>query len=102
MYFDEDRYFEPARRNTPVEINGKVFGITICEDIWTEQYLPRRLYDHNPITDLVAGGATAILNLSASPFILGKAQRRAEMLTAIARQHSVPVFYCNASVETIS
>lgn len=94
--FDEDRYFEPAKRNAPVEINGVVFGITICEDIWTERYLPRRFYDHNPITDLVAAGATAILNLSASPFVLGKAQRRAEMITAIARQHSIPVFYCNA------
>lgn len=94
--FDEDRYFEPARQNLPVEINGVVFGITICEDIWTERYLPRRLYDHNPITDLVNAGATAILNLSASPFTLGKAQRRHEMLAAISHQHGVPVFYCNA------
>ena len=94
--FDEDRYFEPARRNTPLEINGTVFGITICEDIWTERYLPRRLYDHNPVTELVAAGATAILNLSASPFTLGKAHRRVEMLTAIAHQHGIPIFYCNA------
>ncbi|MHA3770349.1 NAD+ synthase [Verrucomicrobiota bacterium sgz303538] len=94
--FDEDRYFEPARRNAPIEINGTLFGITICEDIWTERYLPRRLYDHNPVAELVAAGATAILNLSASPFTLGKAQRRAEMLTAIAHQHGVPIFYCNA------
>ncbi|RYD65375.1 MAG: NAD+ synthase, partial [Verrucomicrobiaceae bacterium] len=89
-------YFEPAQKNLPVEINGTVFGVTICEDIWTERYLPRRFYDHNPVTELVSAGATAILNLSASPFILGKAQRRAEMLTALARQHGLPIFYCNA------
>ncbi len=93
--FDEDRYFEPAQKNVPVEINGTVFGITICEDIWTEHYLPRRLYDHNPVTELVAAGATAILNLSASPFTIGKAQHRAEMLRTLARQHGIPIFYCN-------
>src|SRR5215204_3160162 len=42
--FDEDRYFEPAHEVTTVEIAGVRCGITICEDIWTEKYLPRRLY----------------------------------------------------------
>ncbi|MGB8354890.1 MAG: NAD+ synthase [Chthoniobacteraceae bacterium] len=94
--FDEDRYFEPAKSVAPVEIGGVKFGITICEDIWTEKYLPRHLYGVSPVESLVSQGATAILNLSASPFALGKAKRRAEMLSAIAVQHSVPIFYCNA------
>jgi len=94
--FDEDRYFEPAKSVAPVEIGGVKFGITICEDIWTEKYLPRHLYGVSPVESLVSQGATAILNLSASPFALGKARRRAEMLTAVAMQHSVPIFYCNA------
>ena len=41
--FDEDRYFQPAESVAPVVINGRRIGITICEDIWTEKYLPRRL-----------------------------------------------------------
>ncbi len=94
--FDEDRYFEPAREVAPVEIGGISFGVTICEDIWTEKYLPRRLYGSAPIESLVAQGAQAILNLSASPFALGKAPRRAEMLSAVARTHRLPIFYCNA------
>ena len=94
--FDEDRYFEPAQSVAPIEIGGVRFGLTICEDIWTESYLPRRLYGTSPVESLIAQGATAILNLSASPFSLGKAARRAEMLSALAARHRVPIFYCNA------
>lgn len=94
--FDEDRYFEPAKSVEPIEIAGTKFGITICEDIWTEKYLPRRLYGSSPVGSLLAQGAQAILNLSASPFGLGKAARRAEMLSAVAREHRLPIHYCNA------
>jgi NAD+ synthetase len=94
--FDEDRYFEPAQYVAPIEVGGLRLGITICEDIWTESYLPRKLYGHEPITSLVEQGAEIILNLSASPFIVGKAERRLEMLSSIAVQHLVPIFYCNA------
>lgn len=94
--FDEDRYFEPAKSVAPVEIGGVTFGVTICEDIWTEKYLPRHLYGSSPVESLVSQGAKIILNLSASPFTLGKAPRRAEMLGAIASQHRVPIFYCNS------
>ena len=94
--FDEDRYFEPAESVAPVELGGVKFGITICEDIWTEGYLPRRLYGGSPVESLIAQGATAILNLSASPFALGKPARRAQMLSAVAARHRVPIFYCNA------
>src|SRR5437588_8486193 len=52
--FDEDRYFEPATAVEPVEIGGMKFGITICEDIWTEKYLPRRLYGTSPVGSLIA------------------------------------------------
>src|SRR5687767_5102269 len=65
--FDEDRYFEPARVIAPVEICGTIVGVTICEDIWTEKYLPRRLYQSTPVESLVGQGAELILNLSASP-----------------------------------
>lgn len=94
--FDEARYFEPAQSVAPVVVAGKKIGITLCEDIWTERYLPRRLYGASPVDSLVAQGAEVILNLSASPFSLGKARRRAAMLGEIARSHGVPVCYCNA------
>src|SRR6266702_4069197 len=47
--FDEDRYFEPAGRVEPFDVCGKKIGVTICEDIWTEHYLPRPLYDVEPV-----------------------------------------------------
>src|SRR5207248_5218956 len=66
--FDEDRYFEPATRVEPFEVQGKKVGVTICEDIWTEHYLPRPLYDVDPVGKLVEQGAEIIVNLSSSPF----------------------------------
>src|SRR6185437_16304511 len=70
--FDEDRYFEPARSVTPLSFRGQKIGVTICEDIWTEHYLPRPLYDVEPVRSLVEQGADLIVNLSSSPFSLHK------------------------------
>jgi NAD+ synthase (glutamine-hydrolysing) len=94
--FDEDRYFEPALRVAPVEIRGIRCGVTICEDIWTEDYLPRRLYGTDRIASLMEQGTQLIINLSASPYTVGKPQRRAEMLGQVAIEHGVPIVYCNA------
>lgn len=94
--FDEARYFEPAESSVPLEIAGHRVGVTICEDIWTAEYLPRGLYTRDPVHDLVAAGAGAILNLSASPFQIGKPAHRREMIRKQAAKHRVPVFYCNA------
>jgi NAD+ synthase (glutamine-hydrolysing) len=94
--FDEDRYFEPATRVEPFEVQGKKIGVTICEDIWTDEYLPRPLYDVEPARSLVAQGAEIILNLSASPFRLGAPACRLEMIAAQARTYHRPICYCNA------
>jgi NAD+ synthase (glutamine-hydrolysing) len=94
--FDEDRYFEPAIETAPLRVAGKTIGVTICEDIWTEKYLPRKLYGHAPVASLADQGAELIVNLSASPFTVGKAQRRAEMLAGLAALHRVPILYCNS------
>ncbi len=94
--FDEDRYFEPARAVRPFHVLGRTIGVTICEDIWTERYLPRPFYDVEPCRSLVEQGAELILNLSASPFSLGKPAVRAEMLATLARSFAVPICYCNA------
>src|SRR5438270_7929465 len=94
--FDEDRYFQPAAKVEPIEFNGKKIGVTICEDIWTEHYLPRPLYDCEPTRRLVEQGAEIILNLSASPFTLRKPSIRHEMVATLARTYQRPIFYCNA------
>jgi NAD+ synthase (glutamine-hydrolysing) len=94
--FDEDRYFEPAQRVEPVIVCGNRIGVTICEDIWTEHYLPRPLYDIEPVRSLVDQGAEVIVNLSASPFTLHKPAVRHEMVGALARAYQRPICYCNA------
>ena len=94
--FDEARYFEPARSVTPLLFGTKKLGITICEDIWTERYLSRALYDIEPVRSLAEQGAELILNLSASPFGLGKPGIRHEMIATLARDYARPIYYCNA------
>jgi NAD+ synthase (glutamine-hydrolysing) len=93
--FDEDRYFEPARRVEPFEVHGKKIGVTICEDIWTDEYLPRPLYEVEPVRVLVEQGAEIILNLSASPFRVGAPACRLEMIAAQAHTYQRPICYCN-------
>ena len=94
--FDEARYFQPPETHEPLHIAGVACGVTICEDIWSRDYLPRELYDCDPLATLVAQGAKVILNLSASPFEVGKPRRRFDMLSARARTHRIPIAYCNA------
>src|SRR5438552_887655 len=93
--FDEDRYFEPARCVVPFDVHGSKIGVTICEDIWTDDYLPRPLYDIEPVRNLVEQNAEIIVNLSASPFRLGAPACRFEMIAAQARTHQRPTCYCN-------
>jgi NAD+ synthase (glutamine-hydrolysing) len=94
--FDERRYFEPAESCSPIEWNGKRIGITICEDIWTEDYLDRPLYNRDPFKELAEQDIDLMLNLSASPFHLGKPRLRRSMIGAVARKYQTPVIYCNA------
>jgi NAD+ synthetase len=93
--FDEERYFQPAERVEPFLVHGKKIGVTICEDIWTEHYLPRPLYDCEPVRSLVEQGAEIIVNLSSSPFSLHKPAIRYEMVAGLARAHQRPIGYCN-------
>ncbi len=93
--FDEERYFQPADCVEPFVIHGKKIGVTICEDIWTEHYLPRPLYDCEPVRSLVEQGAEIIVNLSSSPFSLHKPAIRYEMVAGLARAYRRPISYCN-------
>lgn len=94
--FDEARYFEPAAGVVGIELAGVTCGITICEDIWDEDYLPAPLYRRDPAAELARAGAKIILNLSASPYHLGKPETRARMLGETARELGVPIVYVNA------
>ncbi len=94
--FDEDRYFEPFQGAQVLDLGGTRLGISICEDIWNDRdFWKRRRYHHDPVEELVRAGATAIVNLSASPFSVGKHKRREEMLSSMARKYGVPLVYVN-------
>ena len=94
--FDEDRYFEPASEPQILRLKGTVFGISICEDIWNDcDFGMRRRYHADPVEDMVAKGAKAIINLSASPFTVGKQAHREAMLSGLSRKYQVPFLYVN-------
>jgi NAD+ synthetase len=94
--FDEDRYFQPGKDNLPATVNGHSCGLSICEDIWNdEDFWPHRLYGFNPIAGLVSAGAEVILNISASPWNVGKEKLRHDMLASLARKSRRPVLLCN-------
>ncbi|HJZ98163.1 MAG TPA: NAD+ synthase [Candidatus Solibacter sp.] len=94
--FDEDRYFEPYRGVQILEIGGHKLGISICEDVWNDRdFWKRRRYHQDPIEALARSGAEAIVNLSASPFTVGKQCLREEMLGHMARKYGLPVAITN-------
>jgi NAD+ synthetase len=94
--FDEDRYFEPAKKIEPFIFNGHKLGITICEDIWNdEDFWPERLYRRDPVKELISQGAEMILNISASPWHDGKEKTRLEMLQRVARDEKTPLVQVN-------
>ncbi|HHT9158898.1 MAG TPA: NAD+ synthase [Candidatus Brocadiaceae bacterium] len=95
--FDECRYFEPAYTISPVKFMDYTLGISICEDIWNdEEFWTRPLYEKDPIEDLVSNGADVIINISSSPFAVGKHDKiRLRMLIHDAVKYKVPFVYVN-------
>ncbi|MDQ3379773.1 MAG: NAD+ synthase [Actinomycetota bacterium] len=84
--FDEHRYFAEGRDLLLVRLGDVYVGPTVCEDLW--QPGP-------PATDLALAGAQLVVNLSASPFHVGKAEEREEMLVTRARDTSSYLAFCN-------
>ena len=94
--FDERRYFVPAPYRQPAVINGVKIAVTICEDVWNDKdYWERRLYPEDPVAELFAQGASLHVNISASPYHLGKAAQREQMLCSMARKYGAPLLYVN-------
>jgi len=98
--FDEDRYFEPGSCpnffTLKVEENQIRIGVTICEDAWNDRrFWDNRLYADDPVADLAAQDVDLLVNLSASPYAVGKQKLRAAMLSHSALQHNLPLIYAN-------
>jgi NAD+ synthase (glutamine-hydrolysing) len=94
--FDEVRYFESAKSNHLLEFKGIKFGITICEDAWNDKdFWVHRKYEFDPVEEVVKLGAEIIINISASPFSIGKEKVRTEMFSSIARKHKKVVLFVN-------
>jgi NAD+ synthase (glutamine-hydrolysing) len=94
--FDEMRNFAPAKSQSLFPFCGKQMALTICEDAWNDKdFWNKRLYTVDPVESLVQAGGNFVLNISASPFWLGKREFRHEMLATIARQDKVPVAMVN-------
>jgi len=95
--FDEDRYFEKSRLPTLSLFKGIRFGLTICEDCWNDKdfWRSQRKYGFDPVEDLVGRGADVLLNISASPYNIGKQPIKESMLAALARKHRRPLIYVN-------
>ena len=94
--FDEDRYFEPAAHAVPLRIGQNRVGITICEDIWNDEDLwPERRYRTDPVRQLCQKGIDLLINLSASPWHLGKERVRYRLLAEVAKREKIPVIQVN-------
>jgi NAD+ synthase/NAD+ synthase (glutamine-hydrolysing) len=94
--FDEWRNFAPAQSQQLFSFCTRRMALTICEDAWNDKHFwNKRLYRVDPVEELVRAGGDFVLNISASPFWMGKRNLRRNMLATIARSHKVPVAMVN-------
>lgn len=94
--FDETRYFVPGKVATIAQVCGIKVGISICEDIWNVTgFCETTVYNRHPIGELVNSGAEIIINLSASPYRVGKGALRLELGRAIVREYGKPLVLVN-------
>lgn len=99
--FDEWRHFNAGRQVCVAEIRlasaAKRIGLSICEDLWNdEQFEGRKMYGVDPIEMAVRANAQVLVNLSASPFRVGKIAQRERLFARQAQEHRMPLVYVNA------
>lgn len=95
--FDETRHFDPAGPVSTASLSGETLGISVCEDAWAASSLVQRANTgpRDPIAESVAMGAQVLVNISASPFEVGKDCIRHDILRRHVLQHKVPLVYVN-------
>ena len=94
--FDEMRNFAAAKSQVLFPFCGKQMALTICEDAWNDKHFwNKRLYTFDPVEALIHAGGNFLLNISASPFWMGKREVRRNMLCTIATSYNVPVVMVN-------
>ncbi len=94
--FDEARYFVPGEQPGLWTLDGVRIGFTVCEDAWNDkQFWDRSRYARNPVEELASQGVDLLVNISASPYHMGKPRLRFEMLRATAARHQVPAVLVN-------
>ncbi|MFH1736358.1 MAG: NAD+ synthase, partial [Actinomycetota bacterium] len=84
--FDEVRYFSPGSEHPVFNASGVVIGLTVCQDIWEEK---------GPACLEAAAGAKLIINISASPYHIGKGRERESMLRDRAAETGAFLAYVN-------
>jgi NAD+ synthase (glutamine-hydrolysing) len=89
--FDENRYFQPADVRVPATLGHVRLGLHVCEDIWADE-IP---YAVDPVGDLVHRGADLLVNVSGSPWHVGKPLFLRELIAGVARKHGVPCVFVN-------
>ena len=94
--FDETRYFEPGPADGGViDVGGHKIGLTICEDLWDSAALGRELYADDPVARLAGANVELVINMAASPFEIGKIQRREDLLARQVKRCGCPIVYVN-------
>ena len=95
--FDEARYFSPFPEVTTLSFRGEILGISICEDAWNDPLFwpDGEMYERDPVQELADKGATLMVNISASPFSVGKIRARYDLLRGHVRRNGLPFIYVN-------
>ena len=96
--FDETRYFEPGEPSAVYRLHSFAFGVTVCEDVWSDEVDE---YQVQPVAAILAAAAAegrkidALINISASPFQRDKESIRKTIFEKICRENHIPFLYCN-------
>lgn len=104
--FDDDRHFYSIRKlaqemHLPVELlllplpvtcNGRTLqiGCLLCEDGWSDDYALKPIHILNQ-----KGPLDLFINLSCSPFTIGKNNKRHRVFSRMAREVATPLIYVN-------
>jgi NAD+ synthetase len=94
--FDEERHFEPETACRSFLYKNHRIGLTVCEDIWNDKdFFKKKVYSIDPVQEMIQDGADLLINISASPFSMGKIRFRYGMISSIAKKYTTPLVYVN-------